>query len=503
MKLKIYNTLTRQKEDFVPLMDDPSYIWPKKDFVWIYSCGPTVYSTPHIGNFRAYVFSDILKCTIKYVLWYKVKHIINITDVWHLVDDSDDWEDKMEKWAKREWLTAFQVAQKYEKEFVENMRELNVWEIDKYTRATEHIIEQINMVKVLINKWYTYIIAGDWIYMDTSKIEDYWKLMWANYKKHIEWLISWFRVEDTWKKKPTDFALWKFSPSDNKREMEWIFDWPRAGELITNDIVSTLSTEEQINRGFPGWHIECSAMSIKYLWEQFDIHTWWADHINIHHTNEIAQSECCLWHTSVKYWMHEAFITMDGGKLSKSLGNSYIMKDFIERWFSPLDVRFFFLTAHYKTEMDFTWGNLEAVRTARINMIKKIKKQIEYNKLKYWNNDYKLKDDSDIVAPLLDDLNTPWMLAEINKTVNDLHQENLDLLYFLETKLLKVWLFDFSALENKASEEVPGNIKQLADDRVTAKQNKDYRLADELRDQIKSLWYEVKDGKDWYEIVKL
>ena len=270
MQIKLYNTLTREKEDFIPLMQDPNYQGKKKDFVGMYSCGPTVYYTPHIGNLRATFTADLIRNVLKY-FGYPVKAVMNITDVGHLVSDGDEGEDKLEKGAKRDGISAWEVAKKYEEIFLTAMNELNIQAFDVMPRATEHIAEQIALVQSLEAKGYTYEVPGDGIYMDTSKVEDYGKLMGPNYKKRLEDLRAGERVDMKGKKNPTDFALWKFSPTDEKRQMER--DSPRGV-------------------GFPGWHIECSAMSSKYLGEQFDIHHGGADHITIHHPNEIAQSEC-------------------------------------------------------------------------------------------------------------------------------------------------------------------------------------------------------------------
>ena len=246
-KLHIYDTMSRQKVEFVSLMQE----W-KKDFVWIYSCGPTVYWNPHIWNMRAFAFADLLRNIIKNVLWYPTKHVMNLTDVGHLTDDGDEWEDKMEKWAKRENKTVWELADMYIEKFYSYLDKLQIDKFDVMPRATDHIKEQIEMVKTLEEKWYTYEIPDDGIYMDTSKVEDYGKLAWlANQER-----IAWARIQNDNKKNDTDFALWKFSPKDQKRQMErnspwWVW--------------------------FPGWHIECSAMSSKYLWDQFDIHTWWGN----------------------------------------------------------------------------------------------------------------------------------------------------------------------------------------------------------------------------------
>ena len=329
-KLYIYNTMSRQKEKFIPLMSE----W-KKDFVWIYSCGPTVYRNPHIWNMRAFAFADLLRNVIKNVLWYKTKHVMNLTDVGHLTDDWDEWEDKMEKWAKRENKTVWELADMYIEKFYSYLDKLQIDKFDVMPRATDHIKEQIEMVKILEKKWYTYEIPDDGIYMDTSKVNDYGKLAWlANQER-----IAGARIQNDNKKNDTDFALWKFSPKDQKRQMErdspwWIW--------------------------FPGWHLECSAMSSKYLWEQFDIHTWWVDHIWVHHTNEIAQSECTFWKKPrVKYRMHNQFLNLWWKKLSKSAWWLVTVDDLEEKWYSALDLKLLYYTAHYRNFLDFNETVLE------------------------------------------------------------------------------------------------------------------------------------------------
>ncbi|MFZ2912420.1 MAG: cysteine--tRNA ligase, partial [Candidatus Absconditicoccaceae bacterium] len=353
MKLKIYNTLTRTKEDFVPLMEDPNYHGPAKDFVGIYSCGPTVYYTPHIGNYRATFTADLIRNTLK-LFGYPVKAVMNITDVGHLVSDADDGEDKLEKGARRDGITAQEVAKKYEQIFIDGMKDLNIDEFDVMPRATENIPEQIQLVKTLESKGYTYTIPGDGIYMNTSKVEEYGKLMGPNYKKRLADLNAGERIDMGGKKNPTDFALWKFSPAEAKRDME---------------------RESPRGMGFPGRHIECSAMSSKYLGTQFDIHHGGADHITIHHPNEIAQSECGFdVHPRVKYRMHNEFLQVDGGKMSKSLGNIYSLDDIKAKGYSPLDLRYFYFMAQYGNFQNFTWDILEQAKNSRNNLIKKISK---------------------------------------------------------------------------------------------------------------------------------
>lgn len=473
MQIKLYNTLTREKEDFTPLMQDPNYQGEKKNFVGMYSCGPTVYYTPHIGNLRATFTADLIRNVLKY-FGYPVKAVMNITDVGHLVSDGDGGEDKLEKGAKRDGISAWEVAKKYEEIFLTAMNELNIQTFDVMPRATEHIAEQIALVQHLEAKGYTYEVPWDGIYMDTSKVEDYGKLMGPNYKKRLEDLRAGERVDMKSKKNPTDFALWKFSLTDEKREMERDSPW---------------------GVGFPGWHIECSAMSSKYLGEQFDIHHGGADHITIHHPNEIAQSECWFWKKPwVKYWLHNEFLQVNGGKMSKSLGNIYSLEDIKSKGYSPLDLRYFYFKAQYGNFQNFTWEALEQAKNERAGLIKKIQNLTQTSE-QASAEDWKLRFDE----ALADNLNTPKLLSELHSALSKSGTELLPLLHELEEKVLKIWLF---SRETPTSQEVPETIISLAEQRKQAKAEKNYALADELRTQITQAGWEIKDTKEGYELSK-
>lgn len=470
--LQLYNTLTRSKEDFIPLLADPAN---KKDKVWLYSCGPTVYSTPHIGNFRATFTADLIRNALKY-LGYPVMSVMNITDVGHLVSDADDGEDKLEKWARLESSSAWDIAKKYEELFLSDIAELNIDRFDVMPRATDHIAEQIALVQTLENKEYTYTIEGDGIYMDTSKISDYGKLMGPNYKKRLADLNAWERVEMKGKKNPTDFALWKFSPTDTQRQMER--DSPRG-------------------KGFPGWHIECSAMSSKYLGESFDIHHGGSDHVTIHHTNEIAQSECCFDHKPrVKYRLHNEFLQVDGGKMSKSLGNTYSLKDIKERGFSPLDLRYFYFKAQYTNFLNFTRDALTQAKNERLGLIKKIKNLIQ-NQDSFSSIDSELQNKFD--QALGDNLNTPKLLTQLHIALSEPHANTLDIVKDLEEKVLKIWLF---SVDDSSEISVPDEILALAEQRKQAKADKNYALADQIRAELLDQWWEIKDTKDGFELIK-
>src|SRR3989344_3757465 len=323
--LKLYNTLTRKKEIFKSILD-------KK--VGLYTCGPTVYLYQHIGNLRSYVFSDILKRVLLFN-GYNVRHVVNVTDVGHLTSDADVGEDKMEKAAQKEGKTAKDIAHFYFSVFKNDLEKLNILQPDLWPKATEHIKEQIGIIKILEKKGFTYE-TEDGIYFDTSKLKDYGKLARLN----IKGLKEGARVDVRGKKNKTDFALWKFS-GDEKRQQEWGF----KGRM-----------------GFPGWHIECSAMSMKYLGKHFDIHTGGEDHIAVHHTNEIAQSEAATGNKFVNYWLHGAFLTFKGEKVSKSKGGLYTVSELEEKGYSPLDFRYLCLLTHYRKSLNFSLENLDAAR---------------------------------------------------------------------------------------------------------------------------------------------
>ena len=496
LEITLYNTAVRKKEVFVPR--DPSC-------VTIYSCGPTVYSDPHIWNMRAYVFADTLRQTLRHVWWYTLKHIINITDVGHLTDDGDQWEDKMEKWARKEWRTVWEVARTYEEHFLEYSDALRIERFDAYTRATEHILEQINMVKELQKKWFTYVIPEDWIYMDTSKVKDYGKL--ANLD--IQGMSSHHtgdgaQIDSSKKRQITDFALWKFSLTWTQRAMEWIFSGERSGTLLTEDVRSNLSEEEEMTRWFPGWHIECSAMAVAHLWPQFDIHTWGVDHVPVHHTNEIAQAECSLGvDNRVNYRLHCQFLQMNGSKVSKSKWDDLSIPWILEQECDPLDLRYFYMTAHYRSFLDFTWEALDVAKTSRKNMIKKIAKS--FSTVIDIENHTPGSCFMALSQAIADDLDTVNVLTIMHESLAKNKKEDiLDILMF-DVSITKFGLLEWAQelLEKiHTNTQIPENIQKIADQRLSAKKTKDYAMADILRDQLIWLWWEVKDVADGYELMK-
>lgn len=501
-KLNIYNTLTRKKEPFIPFIDEG-----KKKFVGIYSCWPTVYRDPHIGNMRAFSLADNLRSVIRWLLGYPLIHVMNITDVWHLVWDGDIGEDKLEKWARRENTTAWIVAEMYEKLFMETLQKLHIDKFDVMPKATDHINEQIEIIIELERKWYTYTIPNDGIYMDSSLVKDYGKLMWTNYKEFLAGLKEWARVDVKGKKNATDFALWKFSSIWEKRHMErdspwWIW--------------------------FPWWHIECTAMSRKYLGDNFDIHTWWYDHITVHHTNEIAQSECGFTKDKpwVKYWMHCQFLNMEWGKVSKTWWKFISFEKIFEQWYFGVDVRMFFFMSHYRNFQDLTWVNLDNAKNMRNSLIKKISilfRQVEANvdlwqdfkdirnyeqfesrfiKSEFWQLIF-----DEIIDCILDDLDMSALFTVLNKAITECKWsieilDIINILRYLDEKIFKLDLIkDMIFNLNKEDIKIPELIINIAEKRKIARNKKDFQEADRLRDEILSKGYDIKDTKDGYELI--
>ncbi|MEM2089639.1 MAG: cysteine--tRNA ligase [Candidatus Pacearchaeota archaeon] len=454
--LKLYNTLTRKKEVFKPI-DKVNKV------VRIYSCGPTPYSYQHIGNLKAYIFADILKRVLLFN-GYKVKHVINITDVGHLTSDADTGEDKIEQAAKKEKKTAKEIVDFYFNIFHQDLKKLNVLEPDVWCKASEHMKEQIELIEKLEEKGYTYR-TSDGIYFDTSKFKDYGKL--ARLKK--EKLKAGARVPLGEKRNITDFALWKFSKEPGKRQQEWQSPW---------------------GLGFPGWHIECSAMSMKYLGEHFDIHTGGIDHIAVHHVNEIAQSEAATGKKFVNYWLHENFLTFKGEKISKSTGGLYTLKELEEKGFQPLAYRYFILAGHYRKPLNFSLEILENAKKSfeRLkNIVSQLKDDGKINK-KY------LKEFEDAIN---DDLNTPKALEVLWRLVRDKKAEGK-----VRTikEMDKIFALD---LLKKEEIEVPEEILKLVEERERARKDKNFRLADEIREKIKEKGYAIDDTPEGPKLRKV
>jgi cysteinyl-tRNA synthetase len=474
MDIYLSNTLTRKKERFVPI---------KEGNVGIYTCGPTVYSRAHIGNLRAYIFEDILK-RVFLLNGYEVKHVMNITDVGHLTSDEDSGEDKMEKGAKKENISVWDIATKYTNQFMSDANSLNIMPADIVCKATDHIKEQIELVQKLKDKGFTYE-TSDGVYFDTSKLEDYGKLA----KLDIEGLKAGARVEVGEKRNPTDFALWKFSPKNEKRQMEW----NAFGK-----------------KGFPGWHIECSAMSMKYLGNTFDIHCGGIDHIPVHHTNEIAQSEAATGEKFVNYWLHNEFLVVQTGKMAKSEGNITDIDSLKKEGISPLDYRYFCMNTHYKKQLMFSIEGVNAAKSALSNLKEKIIKIKSEKKGGNHPEGYV----KNFLEAVNDDLNIPKALGIMWDMLNDdnLSSESkiiavdkfdevlgLDLKY-LEPENLENFSYNGYLIEYGV--DVFDDIIELAKKRVDARNKKDFKKSDELRDKINSHGFFIADGKDWMKIKK-
>ncbi len=444
--LKIYNTLTRKKEEFIPLYDNEARV---------YTCGPTVYNYAHIGNLRAYIFADVLIRTLRYN-GYKVKWVMNITDVGHLTSDADIGEDKLEKGARREKKTVWEIAQYYTKKFHEDTARLNISKPTVECRATDHIKEQINLIKKLEKKGVTYR-TSDGIYFDTSLIKDYGKLAGGQLKE----IQAGKRVELGEKKNPTDFALWKFSPQDKKRQMEWESPW---------------------GVGFPGWHIECSAMSMKYLGETFDIHTGGIDHIPIHHTNEIAQSETATGKLFVRYWMHSAFLVLDKGEKMAKSGENFVTLDvLVKKGFWPLAYRYLTFLTHYRKPLHFSFSALQAAQTALQDIYEKV---AEWPKGGKAIPEYKTK----FLDYLNDDLNMPRVIALVHEIIASSFSSP-DKRATLE-EMDKVLALDLGKQKKAA---IPAQVKKWAQERQAARQAKDWERADALREKIEKEGYIIED----------
>lgn len=457
--IKLYNNLTRRKDNFEPL---------KGDIVSMYCCGPTVYNYAHIGNLRTYIFEDILKRTLEQI--YQVRHVMNITDVGHLVSDNDEGEDKMELGAAREGKSAWDIAKFYEESFFKDFDSLNCRRPTITARATQHIKEMIDLVKTLEEKGYTYK-TSDGIYYDTSKFATYHNLVG---KSHIEGLKSGARVEfNSEKRNPSDFALWKFSPTNEKRQMEWDSPW---------------------GVGFPGWHIECSAMAMKYLGATLDIHCGGIDHIAVHHTNEIAQSEAATGKQYVRNWIHGEFLVLPAGKMSKSSGGFLTVSTLKEKGYNPLDYRYLCLGAHYRTQLEFSWEALDFARAS----LKSLKQKIADLK----NQPQGLLDENALKSAkgtffeaMSDDLNTSKALAfvwEFLKTQNT-PATKLELIKYADTILALDLL-------KEEQQELPKEALALIEERQLARKNKDFKKSDEIRAKLEQMGILIKDtpqGPKW------
>lgn len=463
--LKVYNTLTRKKEDFVPI---------DEKCVRMYSCGPTVYSYAHIGNLRTYVFMDLIRRVLRYD-GYKLKGVMNITDVGHLLSDGDEGEDKMAKAAREQKKTPWEIAAYYTDVFFKDIEALNIGKPEVIAKATEHIPEMIEFVQALQDKGFAYEIT-DGIYYDIGKFPSYGKLS----GQVVDEKEAGARVEENSEKRhPADFALWK--KADKNHIMQWESPW---------------------GMGFPGWHIECSAMSRKYLGETFDIHSGGIDAVPVHHENEIAQNEARAGKKTVNYWMHGEFMMVDGGKMSKSLGNVYTIAQLREKGYEPLDFRFFCLNAHYRKKLNFTFEGMNAAKTGRERILAALAQhkaspaKTEQSVL----DSYKEK----FVDAINDDINIPLALGVLFNMLKEPKSKDI---YDLALDFDKVFGLDFDkvALPTATAPKIdaPKEVLDLIEKRKEAKKAKDFALADKIRAEIGALGYEVKDTREGVVVTKL
>ena len=463
MALFLYNTLTRKKEIFTPVLAGK---------VGLYTCGPTVYNYAHIGNLRTYIFEDVLRRVLTYN-GYDVKHVMNITDVGHLTGDRDMGEDKLEAGARREGKSAWDIAAFYTDAFKADMRRLNLLEPTIWCRATDTIPEQIDLIRRLEENGYTYR-TSDGIYFDTSRFAGYTKLSHQN----LDALQEGARVEKNLEKRnPTDFALWKFSPEGVQRQMEWDSPW---------------------GVGFPGWHVECSAMSMKYLGDQLDIHCGGTDHIDVHHTNEIAQSEAATGKPFFHTWMHGAFLIIAGGKkMAKSEGNFLTLDvSFTGRGIDPLVYRFATFQTHYRKPMEYSQEGVEAAGNGLQHLRNQVRQLMEATGGDTGRIDDGMRER--FLAQINDDLNMPRAMAVVQELLKSDRPE--------ADRLATV--FDFDRVLGLALDRVgerqrlPEEIEELKAQRKAARAAKNWAESDRLRDEIQARGYVVQDTKDGMKVFK-
>lgn len=463
MKLSLYNSLTRKKEEFKPI---------KPGKVGLYTCGPTVYNYAHIGNLRTYIFEDILKRVLIYNE-YGVKHVMNITDVGHLTGDRDMGEDKMEAGAAREGKSAWDIADFYTRAFKKDISYLNILAPDIWVKATDTIPEQIALVETLEEKGYTYR-TDDGIYFDTAKFKDYTKLS----HQDLEALREGARVErNPEKRNPTDFALWKFSPQGAKRQMEWDSPW---------------------GVGFPGWHLECSAMSMKFLGDQLDIHCGGTDHIDVHHTNEIAQSEAATGKPFFNFWMHGAFLIIQGGKkMAKSEGNFLTLENaFLKNDINPLVYRFASFLTHYRKPMEYSDEGLAAARNGLLHVQNQVRQIVAAGVDAETSVSAEFKNKFN--EAVNDDLNMPRAMAVIQEMLKSKMSDAQKYSTILDFD--RVLGLQLDQLDQ--AQALPEAVQKLVAARQQARQAKDFAASDQLRAEIEALGYQVQDTKDGIKVVK-
>lgn len=469
--MKLYNTLTRRVEELKPV---------KKGVVSMYNCGPTVYWNMQIGNLRAYTFVDTLRRTLEY-LGYDVDQLMNLTDVGHLTDDADEGDDKIEEAAEREKKDVWEVAESYIVSVKKDFERMNFLLPKRWARATEHIDDMIDMVKKIEKNGYTYE-TNQALYFDVTKYPEYVDLQGGQSLEEKKVGVREELNIDPDKRHPADFALWIkcVGPHEN-HTMRWDSPW---------------------GVGFPGWHIECSAMGVKYLGTDIDIHTGGEDHIGVHHTNERAQNWGAYNKEVIKMWVHNLFLLVDGGKMGKSLGNWYELDDVVEKGFQPLDLRYFFLMAHYRTRQDFSWKNLESAKTARRNLVEKIEKTLsdigsERKKgkvSKEWRERF--------VAALENDLKLPEAMSVVWDLLKDDATSDEDRLATILDfdHVLGLRLNEIETVDQDITDELREKIERLVKDRDNARKNKDWDAADRIRNELEKMGVEIEDasaGSSW------
>ena len=449
--IKFYNSLSRQKEVFTQ----------QGETVKMYSCGPTVYYYPHIGNFRAYLFMDNIRRVLKYNN-FKIDGVMNITDVGHLTSDADEGDDKMMVASQRENKSPWEIAKFYTNIFLNDAKKLNIDLPEHIIPATSVIAEMIKFIEVLLEKRYAYETSKG-IYFDISKFKDYGALSGMDIKEKL----AGARIDiDKEKRSPYDFVLWVKAPKEHI--MQWESPW---------------------GMGYPGWHIECSVIGDKYLGEYIDIHTGGIDHKPVHHENEIAQSNCHYGHQVVKTWMHLEFLQIDGGKMSKSLGNLYTISDLEAKGYNAEDFRFFYFLAHYSKQQNFTFDSLDMAKNT-LKSIKNLAKEHKNGTAKIDTSSY----EKEFLDSINDDLNMPKAVACVLKMLKEERSPNVYETLLKFNKVLGLILEE---------SEIPQEIENLAEERWKAKTNKDFLKADEIRAKITELGYVVKDSKEGYTIEKL
>jgi len=482
--IRLHNTASGKNEDFTP---------QKPGRVSLYTCGPTVYSTPHIGNYLAYIRWDLLVRVLQ-ANGLEVMRVMNITDVGHLVSDGDDGEDKILKGALREGISMYDVAKRYTDEFMDGAKQLNLLQPTHVTKATDFIDEQIDMVKVLEAKGFTYVIS-DGVYFDTSKFPHY-----ADFAHlDLEGMKAGARVtHNSEKRNISDFALWKFDTTGERKEMMWDSPWSPPGDTEGN------------RKGFPGWHLECSAMIKTKLGNTIDIHTGGIDHIPVHHTNEIAQSEAANDAPLAKYWLHGAHLLIDGTKISKSLGNTYTLADMTEKGYSAMDFRLFALQSHYRTESNFSWENLSAAkaRHKRWQAVAALRHQV--NDTLVDDDD---KDEHDVNAKLLsaqhaalealnDDLSSPLALSHLDQAFSDIESTRLERVQKSALESFISFIDDTLGLTlRELTPDISDEAKQLLLERARVREEKNWQRSDEIRDELIGQGVGLDDtrsGTRWY-----